>query len=313
MNKIFRAFIAQILLVASAFTSMAQDCDLQIKVFSPDTEMCGGDESLSSLLESRLIKALTANGVTAGDSYGQLYITGKFDDLYNETLAGPPVQTIVHTSLTLMVADIFDNKVFDSETFDLRGVGTSTQRAYINALGSLSAKNKKLENFVDRTRKKVVGYFDKNYNTLLTKAKVAAARHDYEQALYWTSLIPECSKGYAQAEAAMLSYYQQYINNEGTVLLNKARAEFAKSPNAEGATIAFDYINMIDTESSAYEAGQKLAREIEKQTKAEYNFEVHQKYTDALNKELKQIDAARQVGVAYGSGQAPQTTNILWK
>lgn len=312
-NFYIRTLLGIIFLFGNLTLSFAKDCDLQIQVVNPDIEMCGGEETLASLLKSRLTKVLNIDGVTAGDSYGQLYIKGKFEDLYKETLAGPPVQTVVKTSLTLMVADIFDNKVFDAESFELRGVGTTTQRAYINALNSLTSKNGKLEAFVERIHKKVINYFDKNYSTLLTKASVAAKRHDYKQALYYTSLIPECCVGYPKAEVALLSYYQQYIDNEGTKLVNKARAEFAKSPNADGAAIAFEYINMIDSESKAYSSGQNLAHEIEKQTKAEYHFEVHQKYSDAHNKELKLIDAARQVGVAYGSGQAPQTTNILWK
>ena len=301
------------ILLATAFAGNAEQCDLHIQVVTPDTEMCAGDASVGNLLASRLTRALTADGVTADGSYGQLYISGRFDDIYKETLPGPPVQTVVHTSLTLMVADIFGNKVFDSETFDLRGVGTSPQRAYINALSQLNSRNKALERFIDRARGKVISYFDANYRSLLAKARTAAAQHDFDQALYLTSLIPQCSAGYPEAERAMLKYYQQYIDNEGQILLNKARAEFAMMPNAEGASRAYAYLNRIDTESSAYGAAQSFAREIEKQTKAEYNFQVHQKYNDANTLRLKQIDAARQIGVAFGSGQAASTTNILWK
>lgn len=310
MNKILAATV---LMLSAWSTISAKDCDIQIQVVTPDTEMTGGDETIAQLLTDRLTRALNADGVTAGDSYGQFYITGRFTDLYKDTQPGPPVQTVVHTSLTLMVADIFDNKVFDSETFELRGVGTSAQRAYINALSRLNVRNKTLEEFVNRSRDKVISYFDKNYKSLLSQAHVAASRQDYEQALYLTSLIPTCCTGYPEAETALLSYYQQYIDNEGVILLGKARAEFSMSPDADGAYRAYAYLNQINPESSSYKNAQAYAREIERQCKVEYDFEVHQKYADELSLKMKKIDAARQIGVAFGSGQAANTTNILWK
>lgn len=310
MKKIF--IILGMLLAFSA-AEAATDCDLHIRVITPDTEMCGGAPAIGNILSTRLIRVLTADGVTADSNYGQFYISGRFDNLYKETLPGPPTQTVVRTVLTLMVADIFGNKVFDSEIFELRGVGTSQQRAYINAVNQLKADNKALVNFISRAKNKIISYFDSNYRQLLSKAKTAAARHDFDQALYFASLIPQCSAGYSEAENVMLTYYQEYINNEGKILLDKARAAFSISPDAEGAVKAYGYLQMIDTDSSAYSAAQAFAREIGKQTKTEYDFEVHKKYEDKKDIKLKQIDAARQIGVAFGNGQAPNTTNILWK
>lgn len=309
MKKI-NYFLGAFCIAASA--ASAQDCDLHIQVVTPDTEMCAGDSSVGDLLADRLTRTLTANGVTADENYGQFYISGRFNDIYKETLPGPPVQTAVHTTLTLMVADIFGNKTFDSETFELRGVGTSPQRAYINALGSLS-RNNALNSFIERAKEKVIAYFDTNYTDLLSKAKTAAALHDYDQALYFTGLIPQCCKGYSQAEKALLSYYQQYIDLEGTRLLNQAKSAFAIRPDADGAMEAYALINRIDPYSSAYGKAMSFADEIKKQTKAEYDFEVHQKYDDSHQIDLKKIDAARQIGVAFGQGQKSSTTNILWK
>lgn len=296
-----------------SFGAKAVECDLHVQVVEPTPEMCGGDAALAKQLSIRLLRALTADGVSADDNYGQFYITGRFDDVYKETLAGPPASTAVHTTLTLMVADIFGNKVFSTESFELRGVGTSNQRAYINALSQISGRNSALKAFIGNARTKVISYFDKNYRSLLAKAATAATKHDYDQALYWAGLIPQCSAGYPEAEKAMLTYWQGYIDLEGTKLLNQARSAFAVAPNAEGAAEAYGFINMIDPSSSAYKTAMAFAEEIRKQTKVEYDFEVHQKYEDRMDIERKKIEASRQVGIAYGQGQKPTTTNILWK
>lgn len=299
--------------LATVFICRSVNCDLHIQVIKPTAEMCGGDAGVATQLANRLVRVLTMDGVTADDSYGQLYVTGRFDDSYRETVAGPPVSTVVHTTLTLMMADMFGNKVFDTESFELRGVGTSVQRAYLNALSQVNANNSALRSFVNRAQNKVISYFDANYKTLLSKAASAASRHDYEQALYFAGLIPECSRGYSEAERMLTKYWQGYIDLEGTKLLNQAKSAFAVSPNETGAVEAYGFINSIDPSSSAYGAAMKFAEEVRKQTKAEYDFEVHKKYEDEIGIRRSKIDAARQIGVAYGKGQKSTTTNILWK
>lgn len=310
MKKFIVNLVAVVLL---SFSVQAAECDLHIQVVTPSADMCGGDAAVATQISNRLLRALTADGVSADDNYGQLYITGRFDDIYKETVPGPPVSTAVHTTLTLMVADIFGNKVFDTESFELRGVGTSVQRAYINALSQISGRNDALKSFLSRTRTKVISYFDANYHKLLDKASVAAQKHDYEQALYWAGLIPECSVGYPAASKDIIKYWQGYQNLIGVQLLNKARSAFSVSPNADGAVEAYKYINMIDPASAAYPEAMKFAEDVRKQTKVEYDFEVHKKYQDEVDLERQRLEAARQIGVAFGQGQKSTTTNILWK
>lgn len=295
---------------AIALSMSAQDCELFIQVVP--AEDSDAPAQIESQLDSRLKRALTAKGVVADSDYGQLYLQGSFSDVYKQELAGPPAQVAVHTTLTLSLAD-FGGMVFATEAFDLRGVGTSEQRAYINALQSISPKSKQFESFIASAKKKTISYFDKNYTSILSKADRAASMRDYEQALYYSTLIPSCSQGYAAAEQATDKYYQQYIDYNGAMLLKQARAAFAVSPNAEGAAEAYAFLSQIDPASASEAAALKFADEVKKQTKVEYDFEVHQKYNDQVDLTKRRIDAARQVGVAYGKGQPSRTTNILWK
>lgn len=308
-----KKILTSILISAVSATLSAQDCDLQIQVVTPQADVCGDDQKVAELLATRLVSALNASGVSASKSFGQFYLSGRFDDIYRETVPGPPAGVTVHSTLTLMVADMFDGKVFASQSFDLRGVGTSVQRAYINALSPLNGKNSQLKDFVKSANHRVINYFDANYRTLLAKAKTAAAMHQYDEALYYSSIIPPCCKGYGEAERLMLNYYQDHINLEATRLLQAARHAFAISPDAAGAAEAYALIEQIDPASSSWNAAVAFADEIKRQTKKEYDFEVHQKYEDAHDADLRKIDAARQIGVAFGQGQAANTTNILWK
>lgn len=309
MNRLF--FLFTYLLVY--ITAYSQNCDMHVCVVAPDVEQCGGSQQVSDMLASRLIRALSSDGVTGDMDYGQFYVTGRFDDWYKETLPGPPKQTAVRTTLTLMMADFSGNKIYASESFDLRGVGSSEQRAYLSALKGISLSNAKFKDFIKKSQDKAIRYFDNNYEQLLLRAESAAARHDYAQALYYSTLIPECSIGYAKAAAATKQYFQKYADENGANLLLQAKAIFAQNPNADGVAAAMPILSQIPPSSSSYTAAMKFSEEMNKQAKTEYNFEVHDKYKDDIQLQKAQIDAAKQVGVAYGRGQKQETTNILWK
>lgn len=308
-----KKFFVSAAMLLAGMCVYADDCDLHICVVTPDTEMVSGDNSLGTMLTNQLIRALNASGVSASEGFGQLYLSGRFDDSYKETLPGPPMQTAVHTTLTLMVADVFDNKKFDSESFDLRGVGTSPQRAYINAMKQITGSNKKLVDFVRRSQKRVISYFNRNYKSLLRQAAQAAGLNNYEQAMYYAGMIPECCVGYEEANRMLLQYFQDDMDRTGIMLLRAAKAAFAISPNAAGAREAYALLAQIDPDSKCYGESLKFADEIKQRTREEYDFEVHKKYEDQMDLTRRQIDAARAIGVAYGNGQKSTTTNILWK
>ncbi len=308
-------FIKAILVILATIGNIAAckaaaDCEMfiQVSVQNP------GDapDELGQLMTDRLITALNSTNLRADQNYGQLLLTGKFTDMYKQDGAGSPPQVAVHTTLTLSIGDVAGGSVFASKSFDLRGVGSSEQRAYINALKSLSARNTAFIDFVESGIDKTVEYFDNNYKAILAKAERAASMRDYEQALYYTTFIPACSKGYNAAQAATLKYFDKYIDYSGELLLRQAKAEFSKSPDAQGAEKAYALLAQIDPASSFATQANRLADEIKTRTKAEYDFHVHKKYEDKVVAERQRVNAAREIGVAFGRGQKGSTTNILW-
>lgn len=263
-------------------------------------------------LESRLQQALTADGVSVGEGVSQFFVAGKFTHVMEDVVVGPPMQKALHTTLTLYIGDLQSETVYATTTLDLRGVGTSSERAFINAMRTLNGANPKIEAFIAGVRKKIVSYFDANYQQIFAQADRAASQHKYEEALWRLNMIPECCIAYDQALAKSKKVYQHYIDQQGTALLSKAFAVWGASHDASAAEDAFGYLLQIDPESSAYAGAQKLAKEISASVKSDRDFELREKYHDSIDLEKNRIDAAREVGVAYGKGQQPQTTNIMW-
>lgn len=306
--------IIAVCLSLMSFSAMADNnCDLMVQVVNPTDNNSSLSENVSQNVSMRLVNALNQNGMMAANDYGQFLLVPRFSNLYTETLVGPPAQTAVRVNLTLGVAGIGGGGILHSKSFELRGVGSSEERAYINALGTLSSQNAEFKKFMVEAQRNIIGYFDKNYASLLSKAKRAASQQNYDEALYYSTMIPSCCKGYSEAEKASERYFKAYIDLEGIKLLNAAKGKFATSPNADGAVAAYELLAQINPESSVYAKAMNFADEIKRDTQKEYDFEVHKKYNDKVSLESQRINAMREIGVAYGKGQAAQTTNLLWK
>lgn len=156
--------------------------------------------NVDNQLQNRLIAAVNATGMAASKEFGQFFISGRLAHSYTETLPGPPVQTVVHTTLFLYIGDVRNKEVYASESFDLRGVGRSEERALFNALSQIKAGNKAFVSFVERGKEKIIAYFDRNYNHYLDSAKYADTQGEKAKAFYYATLIPSGCVGYAEAQ-----------------------------------------------------------------------------------------------------------------
>lgn len=312
MKLIGKIKYALLLLAASmTFASQADECEIYLMT-CPVEQLPAIPASINDQLMTRLATAVASESVVASPDFGQFFITGKFSDIYSSTLPGPPKQKALHTMLTVYVGDAINQTVYSTCQIELRGVGTSDQRAYINALSALNRSNDKLQSFIADAKVKIVAYYDKNYRNILSKADLAASMRNYEEALMYAVTIPECSVGYPEAVDAMLQYYQHYIDYTSQQLLNEARAAWGTSPDKEGAARAYRFLVQIDPQASCYPEAERLMRDIQEVVKENWDFEHKEKYRDEIELRRATIEAARAVGVAYGNGQQPSTSNLMW-
>lgn len=309
--KLNRLFIGLSIAAAASIPAAADNCQIHLMV----ADAASGEDvpaAVADQLATRLGRAITTNGVTADTGYGQFFVAGKFNHIQSDVLPGPPTQHSLYTTLTLYIGDINTKKTFASTSLDLRGVGTSEQRAYINALSQLNARNANIQNFIEKGKEKIIAYFDANYPQILAKARQAASMRNYDEALYHSTQIPECCRGYNEASKLTIQIYRELIDFDGQKLLQAARAAWNANPNADGAAEAYSYLVQIDPASSAYDGAVKLEKEIAAVIKDDKKFETRDKYRDAVETERRMIEAARAVGVAWGQGQQPTTYNVNW-
>ncbi len=308
--KRIRHILTTLAVVLFSNTAIAQ-CDIHLMV-APVEQGEEIPDAVNDMLMSRLTTAITATGVTADPDFDRFFITGKISHLYKDVVAGPPMNNIMHSTLTLYIGDNISRKVYASTTYELRGVGTSETRAFVNAMHHLNGKNTQLQDFVTKGSQKILDYYNKEYPLLIKQANQATALQQYDRALSYVISIPECCTGYEEANKVVLSIYNKYINREGKMLLAEAKAAWASSPDETGARKAFAYLTQIDPDADCYNDAIALYNEIKKVVKENWDFEMKKKYNDEVETERRKIEAARAVGVAFGNGQKEQTTNLMW-
>lgn len=170
----------------------------------------------------------------------------------------------------------------------------------------------KIQEFIREGKEKIISWYNSNYRQILVKAQKSASMHEYDAALYYVTSIPECCAGYEEASKLIDTYYTQYVNYNCQLIMQYARSEWAKSPDAEGASKALDWLVFIEPGSSCEGEAKALYNEVKQKVTSDWDFENREKYKDEVGLKKQRIEAARAIGVAFGNGQQPVTTNITW-
>ncbi len=267
--------------------------------------------AVSDQISTRFIQLLTSDEMGVSTDFSRFFITGQLSHAYKETLPGPPPQHVIRTTLTLWIGDVVNKSIFSSCSIDLRGVGTTEQRAYVNALKQLNANNANVVRMVQEGRQRILAYYESNYPKILQRAQSLAMQNNFDEALMLATSIPECCSGFSEAQSLTLSIFQTRCDKEGQRLLTQAQGIWAADPTDRGASKAMSLLNQIDPSASCYEQVSALVAKIGKTVKENWDFENKTKYNNEVDLQRSRIAAARAIGVAYGNNQKP--TYITFK
>lgn len=306
-----RLFLLYILTFALGIGSYSQNCDIHLMAINADQDDRIPTSSQEYLF-NKLCTAISGNGISASSNYAQFFVAARALPLYEQIVQGPPSQIALTLSLNLYIGDIFGEKIFNRISFEIRGVGESKERAFLNAIRMLNKNNTRIAEFLNNGKKHILNYYDTEYTNILKEAKRAAQLRNYPRALFLLCAVPTCSSGYNAVSAELTAIYKEYINYNCDRLLMQARNAWAVSPDQQGAQEVAAILNQLEPDASCYGEAMSLYKEVKSKLKDDWDFEMRQKYKDAVSINKQIIEAARAVGVAYGKGQQPKTTNIIW-
>lgn len=305
MKKIFSIFM---LALISATMMAAETEYLPISVYAADnTERFPG--GAKAMVENKLTQLLTRNGIAGLDYLGQFVLTVSTTPIDKDVIAGPPQKIAEKMEMNLYIVDTYAKTIFSSTSLTLRGLGETETKCYLNALSHMPLQSPQMAKFIEEGKTKIIEYYDHEGENMMKKAMYLAQQKSYEEALFIISLIPQQSKHYDAALAAGLDIYQMYLDNQCNINLAGARMAWAAEQNSIGAEKAGKFLANILPDAGCYDEAMALYQEIKNKVLDDWKFEM-KKYDDSIDLERRRIDAARQVGVAYGNHQPAQTTSI---
>lgn len=279
-------------------------------------------EFAHSLLEDKLRQIVVSNGLGT-DNHSSFFITCSVNLTDKDVVSGAPLRIVQNADVSFYIADINVQRIYETVTLSVRGVGENENKAFISAFKNIKPSNPELKQLVVKATKEIVAYYESQINNFIKEADMLAKMGEFEAALSILSAVPDVCEGYDRVHDAAMVVYQKYIDNESIKLLQKAKMVWAAGRNYEAAMEAGGYLAEVSPYSSCYAEAEALAVEIKDFVISEraYDREKEEEATAWWRKmaeneqkiEEKRVDAWRDVGVAYGQNQPEQEYDMWWR
>lgn len=334
MRKIILIMLAVFVCILSLHAQENKD-RIYIQILQPERENI--PHEVAKQLENKLSQLITSNGIASDDPSCRFVLTSKASITSKDVIGGAPARVSMKIDFTFMVGDAEENKVFESKTISSVGVGVNENKAMIMALKNIKPQSPELADFIRCAKEKILSYYSQRCGEIKIEAQKLAANRDYEGAIYQLMQIPEICECCDECQALAIGYYNQRTEENAVQTLTEAKAVWASSPNADGASRVADILASIPAGTKVHTGVEALIAEINRKVKAderhEWNFKMQQ-YHDRIAAErieqqmcaeqsrvnnvarLRTIEASRQVGLEYARHQ-PKTVVynrnvILW-
>lgn len=268
-------------------------------------------QGASAYLANKLQQVATANGVSATQDFGRFFITARITPLSKDIVPGPPAQVSQNLEMTLYIADYVDQKVFASTSINITAVGTNETKSLINGIKTINVNSPQLAQFVETGKQRILDYYQSQCRTIVNNAKSMAARKQFEAALASLTGVPTVSDCYDEALAVGDEIFQQYVDELCDRNLAKARSVWAAGQDYAAADEAAKYLSGIYPYAKCYPEAMELYNDIKGRIREYWTFEM-KVYDDAVSLEEQRINAMREVGIAFGNNQQPQTYMLDW-
>lgn len=305
MKRILLLFIALVTVVAN----YAQDNTSKISINAWVDEEDVAKEA-ARYLDNKLQQWIADNGFADNDVFDRFVLAAKIDIVQKNITPTAPIRVSTKMDITLFVGDIVENKQYASCSMQVSAIGTNDIKAYINAFRKIDTQQKRIQTMLNNAKAKIVDYYTYHCAEIKTRANGLAVRQQYDEAISFLTSVPNiCSDCFMQCQAQAITIYRQKINTEAVALLNQAKGVWATNKSKEGAMEVANIIAGINPQAANYSEVNKLRNEIASHLQAEekqaWNM-LMQQQAHEQQKELKAIEAARAIGVAWAKNR-PKT------
>lgn len=246
------------------------------------------------ILEDRMHQIITTSGISDNAFNKRFALTATVSVIKKDIIAGSPARVSQTLELVFYVKDIIDGKEYGNTSISTVGVGLNENKSFIMAFNNVKPGNPRLQKMIEDSKQLIVAYYRTNIDKIIADAYTLVQQEQFDEALYVIAQVPDvCSDCTDKCRKATVDIYQKKIDAQGMHLLQEARAAWASSPNADGATKAAQALAQIDLLASCQPEVEALMLEMKEKVKDDerkaWEFELQQ-YADAKAREQRDFE-----------------------
>lgn len=246
-----------VLFLIMSVISLSAKSQINITPFIPH-EIVNASPDAARVLEGKLNEVLSANGIKTHMDDSRFILTGNWVHETKDVIGSAPTQITYTLNINLYIGDGETGTKYISETFRVKGVGSTEEKAHLAAIRNLQINNKKISAFVQNGKNRIVAYYEQNKEKILSSVNTLIAKSDYDEAIYQLCLIPmECSY-YTEVQQKLSELYQLVLEKRANSIFTEAKAIWAANQNEDAATQVIGLVSQIDPGASCYPSVQKF-------------------------------------------------------
>lgn len=257
--------------------------------------------SLQEKIRNKVAQILSRNGVAAEGWAQEFVVYPKINVFEEQRVSGMQNKLFVKAEFSLYMKQMSNDLLFASLSETITGSGRDKNAALSKAIGSIRTDKKSFQDFVEKGKSRILEYYAKNCNQILTQARTYRQQQDYGGAMEQLFQVPvQAESCYANAQKEMETIYLEWQKNHCKRGIQGAKTAIA----AQNWNLALEYLTIVDPASPCFDEAEELVKKIEGKVDAEAqrNWNLLMKiYDDSVELEKYRMNTAVQIARAYAS------------
>lgn len=268
------------------------------------------DSAAAKVLSNKLNQILTKHGMTC--DAGDFIVIPKVVVLNTDLIEGGMKNIYaIEGEVTLDIKQLSTGNGYGSISIPLKGSGMRFKKEAVkDAVRKIPANNRELVSFFDNARIKIANYFLANKQAIISKARAAAARQDFEQAAAILSTYPEGLDGYEDIDKELVNVMKSYRELNCQQALQQAKSAFAVKNYEYAQQLLAEIDPTSDCAANATRLQARIGQEI-RATEAQERQDRLDEKKMAHQMQKARLEAARDVAKAYYQRTQP-TYNFVY-
>jgi hypothetical protein len=264
-------------------------------------------EIAKPFLSDKIDRFITTYSISGSNRNQRFIIVPVISILNKEITSSAPSLTVISLQTSLFLGDGIEGVKFSVISFSSKGVGQNETKAYIDAIKQINIDNPKIKAFIEEGKRKIIEYYNSRCDFNLARANALSNQNNFDEAIYLLSSIPEITKDcFESSMSAIVPIFQKSIDFQCSKSLLNAKNIWNSNQDLYSASLVAKELAKIDPNSACFSDVQVFTNSIAKRVfeldKREWDFKLKQQQ-DGVDLSKSIINAARDIGVAYGNNQ----------